>query len=142
MKICLRAPKAPPGSVSAPASVVSVAATLVLSLVSSVSLVLLLSFTACAADAGEPAAQDTAAEGTTAEELAASPTFATVRPILVADCGGCHAAFETLAGVKASEARMLAEINAGAMPPGEPRWKSTAAGKKVVKWLKTGKDLR
>lgn len=79
---------------------------------------------------------------TTAEELTAKSTFAVVGPLVAANCGGCHAQFKTLAGIKADKAAMIAKISAGAMPKGNPGFKSTADGKKVLKWLKTGKDLK
>jgi len=87
-------------------------------------------------------ADDPTATDTQSEELAAKPTFATVGPIVGSTCGGCHAQFKTLAGIKADKAQMIAKISAGAMPKGNPGWKSTADGKKVLKWLKTGTDLR
>jgi hypothetical protein len=110
----------------------------------------------CAVDSSEdpaapadPAAADTAATaddgteaiGTTAEELTAL-TFASVGPKVANTCGGCHAKFKTLAGIKADKAAMIAKITAGAMPKGNPAWKKSADGKKVLKWLKTGADLK
>lgn len=103
----------------------------------------------CAADttenpvtAEDPAASDDDAVGVTSEELTAKPTFATVGPIVKASCGGCHAQFATLAGIKAEKAAMIAKITAGAMPKGNPTWKKSADGKKALTWLKTGADLK
>ena len=103
---------------------------------------------ACAVDTNEdpanPANPDDGAEetGVQTEELGAKPTFATVGPTVAATCGGCHAKFNTLAGIKGDKTNMIAMISAGAMPKGNPGWKKTADGKKVVKWLKTGADLK
>ena len=103
----------------------------------------------CAADttespvtAEDPVASDDDAFGVTSEELTAKPTFATVGPIVKASCGGCHAQFATLAGIKAEKAAMIAKITAGAMPKGNPTWKKSADGKKTLTWLKTGADLK
>ncbi len=103
----------------------------------------------CAADttenlvtADDPAGSDDDAVGVTSEELTAKPTFATVGPIVKASCGGCHAQFATLAGIKAEKAAMIAKITAGAMPKGNPTWKKSADGKKALTWLKTGADLK
>ena len=103
----------------------------------------------CAAESSEDPSADSPAEGSGAEatdvaseELTAKPTFATVGPIVQATCGGCHAQFQGLAGIKADKAAMIAKISAGSMPKGNPTWKTTADGKKVLKWLKTGADLK
>ena len=77
----------------------------------------------------------------TSEELTAL-TFASVGPKVASTCGGCHAQFTTLAGIKADKKAMIAKITAGAMPKGNPTWKTTADGKTVLKWLKTGADLK
>ncbi len=110
----------------------------------------------CAVDSSEdpgvpadPAAADTAttaddgteAIGTTADQLTAL-TFASVGPKVAGTCGGCHAQFKTLAGIKADKKAMIAKITAGAMPKGNPTWKTSADGKTVLKWLKTGADLK
>ena len=112
---------------------------------------------ACAADTESSEPNTTvqapaAAEGsgatsddTTGEEeddLTAKPTFATTGPLVASSCGGCHAAFKTLAGIKADKTKMISMISAGVMPKGNPGFKSTANGKKVLKWLKTGADLK
>ena len=55
---------------------------------------------------------------------------------------GDVAQFTTLAGIKADKKAMIAKITAGAMPKGNPTWKTTADGKTVLKWLKTGADLK
>ena len=103
----------------------------------------------CAAESTEdPAAADSPAEGSAeetdvaSEELTAKLTFATVGPVVQANCGGCHAQFQSLAGIKADKAAMIAKITAGSMPKGNPTWKKTADGKNVLKWLKTGADLK
>jgi uncharacterized membrane protein len=107
----------------------------------------LLAAAGCAVDSSEdpsaPAATEDGTEttGETAEELTAL-TFASVGPTVVATCGGCHAQFKTLPGIKAEKAAMVAKITAGAMPKGNPTWKATADGKKILKWLKTGADLK
>ena len=97
---------------------------------------------ACAAETGE---SDPADDDDTSEEsadLTAKLTFANVGPIVADNCGGCHAPFKTLDGIKAQKTQMIAELKSGAMPKGNPGFKSTADGKKVLKWLKTGKDLK
>lgn len=99
----------------------------------------------CAAETDDdPAADPTSAEGetnTTTEELSSTNTFAVVGPLVATNCGGCHAQFNGLAGIKADKTSMIAKLSAGAMPKGNPGFKSTPDGKKVLKWLKTGKDL-
>jgi uncharacterized membrane protein len=104
----------------------------------------------CAVDSSEdpsatplasPADDGTETTGETADELTAL-TFATVGPKVAATCGGCHAQFKTLPGIKADKKAMIAKITAGAMPKGNPTWKTTADGKMVLKWLKTGADLK
>jgi hypothetical protein len=113
----------------------------------SFALLALLAAGGCAVDSSEdpsaPAATEDGTEttGDTAEELTAL-TFATVGPKVAATCGGCHAQFKTLPGIKADKAAMIAKITAGAMPKGNPAWKKTADGKAVLKWLKTGADLK
>ena len=97
--------------------------------------------TPSAAEAADPALAGGAAE-TTAEELTSKSTFAVVGPLVAANCGGCHAQFNGLAGIKADKTAMIAKISAGAMPKGNPGFKSTADGKKVLKWLRTGNDLK
>ena len=37
---------------------------------------------------------------------------------------------------------MIAKLTAGEMPLGNPAWKKTADGKGLLKWLKTGADLK
>ncbi len=100
----------------------------------------------CAAETDEdPVVDPTTAEGetdTATEELSTKNTFAVVGPIVATNCGGCHAQFNALAGIKADKTAMIAKLTAGAMPKGNPGFKSTADGKKVLKWLKTGKDLK
>ena len=103
----------------------------------------------CAADttespvtAEDPVASDDDAVGVSSEELTAKPTFATVGPIVTASCGGCHAQFATLTGIKAEKVAMIAKITAGAMPKGNPTWKKSVDGKKTLTWLKTGADLK
>ena len=110
---------------------------------------LLIPFTlvaaACAADTNEdPVSSDehTESPGVQAEELGAKPTFATTGHIVVSTCGGCHAKFQTLAGIKADKKNMVSMISAGAMPRGNPTWKNSADGKSALNWLKTGADLR
>jgi hypothetical protein len=107
----------------------------------------------CAVDSSEepssgtPSASVTAVDdgtdpvGETSEELTAL-TFASVGPKVASTCGGCHAQFKTLAGIKADKKAMIAKITAGAMPKGNPAWKTSADGKTVLKWLKTGADLK
>jgi hypothetical protein len=90
---------------------------------------------ATAADDGEGAVDETSAELT-------ALTFASVGPKIAGTCGGCHAQFKTLAGIKADKKAMIAKITAGAMPKGNPAWKKSADGKTVLKWLKTGADLK
>ena len=100
-------------------------------------------------NAGTPATPATPADegegegavAVTSEELTAL-TFASVGPKVASTCGGCHAQFTTLAGIKADKKAMIAKITAGAMPKGNPTWKTTADGKTVLKWLKTGADLK
>jgi hypothetical protein len=86
-------------------------------------------------DDGEGAVEETS------EELTAL-TFASVGPKVASTCGGCHSKFKTLAGIKADKKAMIAKITAGAMPKGNPAWKKSADGKTVLKWLKTGADLK
>ena len=106
-----------------------------------------LSVAACAVETSAPTeATDPAAEGDedtaqTNDELV-SLTYANVKSIIDSTCGGCHAQFTSLAGIKADKTAMAARIKAGSMPRGNPTWKSTADGKKVLKWLKSGKDLK
>ena len=119
-------------------------------LVAVLSLPLALVVAGCAADttedpsvsADDPTASDDDQVDQTTEDLTAKPTFATVGPIVTGTCGGCHAQFTSLAGIKADKAAMIAKITAGAMPKGNPTWKKTADGKKALKWLKTGADLK
>ena len=116
--------------------------------------VLLLSFVVvaagCAVDSSDdpsapaPAASVDDGEGAveaTSAELTAL-TFASVGPKVGSTCGGCHAQFKTLAGIKADKKAMIAKISAGAMPKGNPAWSKSADGKTVLKWLKTGADLK
>lgn len=84
---------------------------------------------------GEGAVDETSAELT-------ALTFASVGPKVASTCGGCHAQFKTLAGIKADKKAMIAKITAGSMPKGNPAWKKSADGKTVLKWLKTGADLK
>ena len=112
----------------------------------SLSAFILAAAAGCAVDSNDPEAAETPvdtteATGETADELTAL-TFATVGPKVAATCGGCHAQWKTLAGIKAEKAAMIAKITAGAMPKGNPAWKKTADGKLVLKWLKTGADLK
>ena len=101
----------------------------------------------CAAETDDPTTADpaAAAEGesdTTTEELSTKNTFASVGPLVATNCGGCHSQFNALAGIKADKTAMIAKITSGAMPKGNPTWKKTADGKKALKWLKTGADLK
>ena len=119
-------------------------------LVALVALPFALVVAGCAADTTEdpsvspedPAASEDDHVDQTTEDLTAKPTFATVGPIVSANCGGCHAQFGTLDGIKADKTAMIAKITSGAMPKGNPTWKKTADGKKALKWLKTGADLK
>ena len=104
----------------------------------------------CAVDSSEdpnatapatPVDDGTDPVGETSEELTAL-TFASVGPKVASTCGGCHSQFKTLAGIKADKKAMIAKITAGAMPKGNPAWKTSADGKTVLKWLKTGADLK
>jgi hypothetical protein len=85
---------------------------------------------------------DDSADDTDVQDLTAKPTFATTGALVAANCGGCHAQFNSLAGIKADKTAMIARINAGSMPKFNPTWKKSADGKKVLKWLKTGADLK
>lgn len=96
---------------------------------------------ACAADTEETAPQEEDPTEATEADLT-KLSYATVGPIVTANCGGCHAPFKTLAGIKANKTAMLSMLKAGAMPKGNPGFKSTADGKKVLSWLKSGKDLK
>ena len=105
----------------------------------------------CAAESGDdpsavaptdPADLDDADLDVETDDLTAKPTFATTGPLVAATCGGCHSQFKSLAGIKAKKTAMIAKITAGAMPKGNPAWKKSADGKKVLKWLKTGADLK
>lgn len=103
-------------------------------------------------DSSDPAA-DTSATDTstttggentaqTTEELTAKFLYKDTKAAIDSNCGGCHAQFKTLAGIKADKTNMASMIKAGAMPKGNPTWKSGADGKKVLSWLKTGADLK
>jgi hypothetical protein len=94
-----------------------------------------------AGTAATPVDDGEGAVDVTSEELTAL-TFASVGPKVASTCGGCHAQFKTLAGIKADKKAMIAKITAGAMPKGNPAWKTSADGKTVLKWLKTGADLK
>lgn len=73
-------------------------------------------------------------------------TYADVKPILETNCESCHLSgsflpLTSLEDVKASKDAMLARIEEGTMPPGEPTFKDTTDGAKLVEWLKSGSDL-
>jgi cytochrome c5 len=110
---------------------------------------------ACAANTDETAdpspgadtavAADEAVEGEDAVDQAADAlkpvTYKQTGKVITKTCGGCHAQFTTLAGIKAQKTEMAAMISAGRMPKGKPTWKNSASGKKVLLWLQTGTDL-
>jgi hypothetical protein len=99
----------------------------------------------CAADTSDPVPQgqeEEAAPTEVSEPEVVALSYANVGPIVTASCGGCHAPFRTLAGIKANKANMLAATKSGFMPRGNPGFKATADGKKVLSWLKSGKDLK
>ena len=109
-----------------------------------------LALAACAAESSDTNEQ---ANDTTAEDVAAGDvedqastttkyTYADTKPIIDSKCTGCHSKFKTLAGIKADKAKMLTEIDNGKMPQGNATWATTTSGKKVVRWLKYGSDLK
>ncbi len=78
----------------------------------------------------------------TTEDLTKKFLYKDTKSVIDSTCGGCHAQFKTLAGIKADKTHMASMIKAGAMPKGNPAWKSSADGKKVASWLKSGADLK
>jgi mono/diheme cytochrome c family protein len=66
--------------------------------------------------------------------------FADIQPIIAATCGGCHDGVDnvklaTREDFVAEKPFPLNKISSGAMPKGNPGWKDTADGKKVIQWL-------
>ena len=80
--------------------------------------------------------------GASSDDLTAKLTFADAGSIVTGTCGGCHAGFRTLAGIKANKKAMVSAISSGRMPRGTAGWKTTPDGKKALTWLKTGADLK
>lgn len=73
----------------------------------------------------------------------AVPTYAEVGPVIQTVCGRCHTAnFSTLAKVKASRTRMLGVINSGRMPKGNPGWRNTEDGQRVIDFLTHSPELQ
>jgi hypothetical protein len=88
----------------------------------------------------EPALASEEGADQTEDELK-TVSYAQTGPIITKNCGGCHASYTTLAGIKAKRTAMIGKLLAGQMPKGNLNFRNTAAGKKVLKWLQTGKDL-
>jgi mono/diheme cytochrome c family protein len=109
------------------------------------SLILSVAVVGCASDVDpsavqeDPTAADAVDETTGAsEDDATAVTYKQTGKIITANCGGCHADFKTLAGIQAERTMMIAKISSGQMPKGKPTWNKSAAGKKVLAWLKAG----
>ncbi len=87
----------------------------------------------------------------TALILAQGLTYPDVKPIVDARCAGpCHNGdgsafflpFQEFGEIKGNDAQMIRMIETDQMPQGEaPGFKTSADGKKLLEWLKTGKDL-
>ncbi|MCX6117878.1 MAG: hypothetical protein NT027_10065 [Proteobacteria bacterium] len=75
--------------------------------------------------------------------------YASIKPILEDNCTRCHNAdgiadflpFESLADVKSAVTKMTTALESGRMPKDNPGFNSSAAGKRLLTWLKTGKDI-
>ena len=66
--------------------------------------------------------------------------FADIQPIIAATCGGCHDGADnvklaTREDFVAEKPLPLNKISSGVMPKGNPGWKDTTDGKKVIQWL-------
>lgn len=85
-----------------------------------------------------------------------SLTYDDVKGSLVTDCAsaGCHVQPGAAANYDLSESnketiltrtyadKALSRIADGSMPLGRPQWKDSEAGKKVIEWLRGGKDIK
>lgn len=71
------------------------------------------------------------------------PSYDDVAPIVQASCAGCHDdQFATLDAIKENGPSMLILINKGRMPKGDPTFKTSPDGQKLVTYLTSSPDLQ
>lgn len=96
----------------------------------------------------------TASIASTAPEAFATPrpplTYKDAKPLLEEHCTTCHASggpaaalpLDSLRDVRKHRRHMITHIEEGSMPPGDPDFATSADGRKLLRWLKRGKEFR
>jgi hypothetical protein len=73
----------------------------------------------------------------------ATPSYATVAPLIQRACARCHGDnFGSLDRLKSERDSMVEVISEGAMPRGNPDWKDSADGRAVLAFLQHSQELR
>jgi hypothetical protein len=68
--------------------------------------------------------------------------YSEIRPIIAHTCGGCHgSAFDGIDAVRQRRDTMLRVITSGRMPRGNPEWRDSADGRKVIDFLEQSPEL-